>query len=1218
MDVIRFSMTRPVTVTVGVLLVLLYGLAGLTYIPVQLTPTVDRPVITVRTAWTGRSPQEIVDEITRPQEEELKNVAGLSTLRSQSRQGESEITLEFDVGTDISRALQEVSDALRQVGDYPEDVAEPRVRAADGAAENAIAWMMLELKPEARQSHPGFDISTLLTRVDEEIRPLLERTPGVAEVNVFGGRRQQVQVMLDPIRLAQRGLSHAEVIAALRAENQDTSAGTFDEGKWELRVRVVGQFTGLSQIENTVIAYRGGLPVFVKDVGSARLGEEKATGFVRALGSPAIGMNVIRQSGANVVRVMEELRSRLDGVRQGILPGLHPTAGPDLRIRVVYDETVYIDSAVGLVTGNLWQAVGLVTLVLLMFLRSAWAVGILAVAIPVSVVSTFLVILAAGRTLNIISLAGLAFSTGMVVDNSIVVLENIARRRGLGDAPLEAIYRGTREVWGAVVASTLTTVCVFLPILTIREEAGQLFFDLSLAMAAAVAASLVVSLTVVPSYAALIFRGPRAGGAAGPQEMAGGGVVGVGVGRSRLRTLWEDLFGLVRLGDAAAGAVAGAVRWVITGWRLWAVAPALIVVMTLGSVVASRQLAPPLDYLPAGNRNLVFGGLLIPPGQSIEQRRQIARRIEDHVRPYIEASERGGGVEGLEPIPSGGGGGAAFDPVPVNHLFVGSFGGGIFIGAGSGDPGRVKPVGALVTDAMNRVPDAFGGARQASLFGRSVGGGNSVNIEVSGPDLERLTAAARGMMELAFEAFGRQNVRPDPTNFNLRQPEVRVALRDEGRRLGLRTEPVGTAVRSLFDGAFAGEYVLDGRAIDVVVRPEVEQLETRERLADVPIATPTGRVVPLGSVVEITEVLTPQEIVRIEELPAVTLRVSPPAGVTIQEVIETARSRVIGPARQSGLIDRTMRVRLEGSARQLDTVRADLFGDPERAAGLGGWLGALGPVGAGLLGVGVVVAAWCVVRGAARRRSGGLGEGLWGAAGAVGGALLLGVVVWGVGERPELLLARAVWVVVVTYLLMCALFESFVYPLVIMLSVPFAVVGGLLGLAAVHAWTMATPTIDPQQLDMLTMIGFVILVGTVVNNAILIVEQALNFMDPGKAGAAYAGEAGMEPAEAIALSVRSRMRPIFMTTLTTVVGGVPLVISPGAGSEMYRGLGAVVCAGMLCSTVFTLGLVPMMFAVTLRMRRGLVESLRPALRRGSALQRAAPLGAAEGLAAGSA
>lgn len=1187
MDLIRFSMVRPVTVTVGVLLVLLYGLAGLTYIPIQLTPTVDRPVITVRTAWTGRSPQEVVDEITRPQEEELKNVAGLSTLRSQSRQGESEITLEFDVGTDIGRALQEVSDALRQVGDYPEDVAEPRVRAADGAAENAIAWMMLELRPEARQSHPGFDISTLLTRVDEEIRPLLERTPGVAEVNVFGGRRQQVQVMLDPVRLAQRGLSHAEVIAALRAENQDTSAGTFDEGKWELRVRVVGQFTGLSQIENTVIAYRGGLPVFVKDVGTARLGEEKATGFVRALGSPAIGMNVIRQSGANVVRVMEELRERLEDVRRGILPGLHPTAGPDLRVRVVYDETVYIDSAVGLVTGNLWQAVGLVTLVLLMFLRSARAVGILAVAIPVSVVSTFLVILAAGRTLNIVSLAGLAFSTGMVVDNSIVVLENIARRRGLGDAALEAIYRGTREVWGAVVASTLTTVCVFLPILTIREEAGQLFFDLSLAMAAAVAASLVVSLTVVPSYAALLFRGSRAGAVAGAAAGAAASAE-AGGGRSRLRTLWEDLFGLVRLGDMIAGSVAGGVRWVITGWRLWGVAPALIVAMTAGSVAGSRALAPPLDYLPAGNRNLVFGGLLIPPGQSIEQRRQIARRIEDRVRPYIEASERGGGVAGLEAIP--GGGGVTYEPVPVNHLFVGSFGGGIFIGAGSGDPSRVKPVGALVTDAMNSVPDAFGGARQASLFGRSVGGGNTVNIEVSGPDLERLTAAAQGLMGSAFEVFGRQNVRPDPTNFNLRQPEVRVALRDEGRRLGLRTEPVGTAVRALFDGAFAGEYVLDGRAIDVVVRPEVEQLETRERLADVPIATPTGRVVPLGSVVEIAEVLTPQEIVRIEELPAVTLRISPPAGKTIQEVMELAQERVIGPARESGLVDRTMRVRLEGSARQLDTVRADLFGDPARAAGLGGWLGALGLVGAGVAGLGVVVAGWCVWRGVSGRGSGGLGDGVWGAAGAVCGAVLVGAVLWGVGERPELLLARAVWVVVVTYLLMCALFESFVYPLVIMLSVPFAVVGGLAGLAAVHAWTKATPTIDPQQLDMLTMIGFVILVGTVVNNAILIVEQALNFMDPSKAGAAYAGERGMAPAEAVALSVRSRMRPIFMTTLTTVVGGVPLVISPGAGSEMYRGLGAVVCAGMLCSTVFTLGLVPMLFAVTQRMKSGLAAA----------------------------
>ncbi len=1176
MDIIRWAINKPVSVSVGVLLVVLFGLIGLTAIPIQLTPTVDRPIITVTTAWPGRSPQEVVDEVTRKQEEQLKNVSNLKTMRSISRQGGNEVTLEFYIGSNINRALQEVSDSLRQVEDYPEEVDEPAIKAAEGAAENAIAWIIIDLDPAVKAQYPDFDISTIYTAMDREVKPYLERVDGVAEVNIYGGREMEIQVKLDQTRLALRSLTHAQVIDAIQRENRDVSAGTIAEGKRDIRVRVLGRFTDTAQVLDTVVAYRDGKPVYVRDIGEVDLGHQKARGFVRSLGEPCLAMNVIRQSNANVMTVMEDVRGRLEEVRAEILPRLHPVVGPHLRMRQVYDETTYIDSAVELVLGNLWKGGLLAIIVLVVFLRSARATGVIAMAIPISVIGTFLVILAAGRTLNVISLAGLAFATGMVVDNAIVVLENIVRRRALGDPPALAVYRGAREVWGAILASTLTTVCVFIPILTIREEAGQLFFDLSLAMAVAVVNSLVVAITVVPAACNILF-GTRRVGTVDRSEK----------GSEKKPSRFSQLFGIVPLFARFAAAVAGFVHWLITGWRSWTLRPVAIIVLAAGSIFGAYYLAPPLDYLPPGNRNLVFGGLLIPPGLSVEQQREIAQSIESKIKPYVEADlDDPASLEKLPPIRRFDKPNDPFDPMPVDNFFIGAFQGGMFVGGTSQDPQVVIPVGSLFTNAMTSIPDSFGGAQQSSIFGRGVGGGNTIDLEISGPDIRRVTAAAQMMLGIAGGKYGWGSVRPDPANFNLTQPETRVRVNDLGRELGLRTADVGVAVRGLFDGAFAGEYILDGRNIDIMVLPEGGRLETLDRLTQIPVATPAGPVVPLSSVVEIVPARAEQEIQRIEELPAVTLRIQPPQDSRLEDVMAQIREEIIGPATQAGLIDRTMRIRLEGTAAKLDEVKASLFGAAPTGDS-GPITTVLNVVSAVIAAAGIAVAAFCLVR-SGRRRSGSF---VYGAIGALLMALIVGGALFSIGQAPQLLTARFIWALLVTYLLMCALFESFLYPLVIMFSVPLAVVGGFLALKIVHDWTVRMETIAPQQLDVLTMIGFVILIGTVVNNAILVVEQTLNFMVPGKAGEAFEGDEALPPMLAIKESVRTRLRPIFMTALTTLGGGLPLVLAPGAGSEMYRGLGAVVCGGLLVSTIFTLLLVPLTLSLVFDMKRGLQGAL---------------------------
>mgnify|MGYP003109708900 CR=1 FL=1 len=1170
MDIVRFAINKPVTVTVGVILIVMFGLIGLTAIPIQLTPTVDRPIITVETVWQGRSPQEIVDEIVKEQEEELKNVGNLKRMTSTSSQGTATIQLEFYIGSSIPRARQEVSDALRQVSEYPEQIEEPKISVADGSSENAIAWIITDLDPDFIDQFPGFDITHLYDALDKEVKPELERIDGVAEVNIYGGREREARVYVDNFELAQRGLNHVELVNALRGENKNVSAGTIAESKRDYRIRLIGQYETPEQILETVVAYRDGQPVYVKDVATVELGHQKRRGFVRSFGHPSIAMNVIRQSGSNVVDIMADVRERLDVIRSEILPNIAPEgyseAGKHLRMRQVYDETTYIDSSIGLVTTNLFIGGAIAGVVLMIFLRSFVSTGIVAIAIPVSVIGTFLVLLALGRTLNVVSLAGLAFAVGMVVDNAIVVLENIHRRIQQGDAPKVAAYRGGREVWGAILASTLTTAAVFIPVLTIQEEAGQLFRDIALAIVASVVLSLVISITVIPTAAARWLK---------PGKKAADGSIRV--------SPIDAFFGRFIRGFADW------IYWCMGGWRGWTVRPLIILALTVASLQGARMLAPPLDYLPAGNKNLVFGGLLIPPGLSVEYREELAARIEKVVKPYldVDASDPAQ-VATLDPIARMGFGPEGppppFEPVGMGNFFIGAFGSSMFVGGTSADDQVVIPVGQLLTNAIQPIPDTYGGARQTSIFGTGPGGGsgNSVDIEISGPDLDRVIAAAGMMYGLAGEKYGFSEVSPDPGNFNLQQQEYQVQLNDRARELGVRNEDVGTVIRALFDGAFAGDYKLPDRNIDINVLPQGGRLSFKEKLAEIPVATPAGPVVPLDSIVEILPALAPQDIKRIEELPAVTLKITPPQGVAVEQMERDLEESVIGPARQAGMIDRTMRINMEGTAAKLNDVQAALFGGADTEGELAFVSKTLFVLTALVMLGGVGVAVFAGTRALKRKR----GLEAWGVIGALLIAVAIGVPLVAFGIAPGMIMARMVWALIVTYLLMAALFESFVYPFVIMISVPLAVVGGFAGLAIVHRWSLADPTKSPQQLDVLTMLGFVILIGVVVNNAILLVHQAINFMQ-GMGESADDPVDPMEPLQAIRESVKTRIRPIFMSVLTSVGGMLPLVLFPGSGSEMYRGLGSVVVGGLIVSTVFTLVLVPLLFSITIQAVEGL-------------------------------
>ena len=1113
MNLLSLFIRQPVTVTVGVILTILAGIIAFARIPIQLTPNVEDTIITVSTFWEGASPEEIEQEIIDKQEERLIGIPSLREITSSSTQSSGSIRLEFAVGTHKSDAMREVNLKLSEVSDYPENVDEPVISASDRQSRDYIAWLMINSTDES------FDVRTLRDFVMDRIEPQLERVPGVSEINVVGGREREVQIQIDPELLAQYRITSGEFVSRIRSANRNISAGALADGKLDIRLRTIGQFESLETIRNTIIANPDAGPVLVRDVADVVMTYKEATGFVRSKGETVIAINAQREIGSNVIEVMEGLRAEVVKLNRpgGLLDVKSQQLGLDgkLVLRNVFDQTKYINDALTLVQNNIWIGGGLAMFVLVLFLRSIRSVGIITLAIPISVIGAVVVMVFLGRSINVISLAGMAFAVGMVVDNAIVVLENIFRHLEMGKPAPQAAYDGVREVWGAVLASTLTTIAVFIPILLIEEEAGQLFRDIALAICAAVFLSLIVSVSVIPTAAARILKTRGEGGNNKNWEEAM-------AARHPLISWIIFPIGLLAAIDRFARAGPGYLsRFIYWSCGSTIARLAVVIFLTSVSIVGSLSLMPPADYLPTGNRNLVFGMLVPPPGYNIRQNNVIADRIEETIRPFWEAGDLKGdpvayqaAVSQLPKVPlvdfMGKVEGDPVLPPTIDNYFFVSFGSFMFQGAVSDDPKRVVDLVPLLQHAARSevTPGVFSFTRQMALFRLGGSSGSAVKVEFVGPDLDEIAAAAT-IAKNELRRRGYHDVQSNPGNFDIPGPELHI-IPDLMRlsELGMTTTDLGLAVQASGDGAIIGEYREGGQSIDlkVISKYSVDQ-STTTGLADLPIATPTGHLVPLDSVASIQRVTRPQQISRVGRQRAVTLEVTAKEK-PLEDVISDVDA-ILASMREQGQLPPSIETRYSGTASKLRSVQNALLGD-------GSFVGTLGS------------------------------------------SLFLSLIV--------------------VYLLMCVLFQSFLQPLVIMFSVPLATLGGFGALYIVFLWSEADRYLPSQKLDVLTMLGFILLIGVVVNNAILIVHQALNFM---RGGGDIAGgfEGEMTPRRAIAESVRTRVRPIFMSMLTSVGGMLPLVLAPGAGSELYRGLGSVVVGGLLVSTIFTLLLVPMLLSL---------------------------------------
>jgi HAE1 family hydrophobic/amphiphilic exporter-1 len=1092
MNLIAASVANPVKAAVGVLLVTLFGTLALVTMPVQLTPEVQVPTITVESRWLGASPQEVEQELVQPLEEQLRSVEGLVKMSSESSDSTGLVTMEFAVGTDMSQSLVKVNTRVQQVRNWPIDADRPVIKTA-GADDRPVAWLILgQAAPatatleRAQAEHPALaaeigrvasarsadlalyrlrklvtahpelaalapppvDVESLKRLAENEIETRLERVDGVSGADLVGGRADELQVIVDPQQLAARTLTIEDLRAALANQNQDTSGGDVWEGKRRYVVRTLGQFRSLEQVEGVIITRRDGKPVYVRDVATVQLGTKKPQGVVRRFGSKNIAVKITRETGANVLDLMRQLRAVVADIDRGLQPR-------GLALSVVYDETTYIDSAIGLVRDNIVVGGVLTIITLLIFLRNVRSTLIVAVAIPVSVVGTFLLLASFGRTLNVISLAGMAFAVGMLVDNAVVVLESIFTRWTAGeDAPTAAV-KGAGEVWGAVLASTLTTVAVFLPVLFVREEAGQLFGDIALAISAAVLLSLAVSVLVVPVAAAWLLGSSRP-----PTDRAADPAA--------------------RLGAAFTGAVVGLDRFLLASLPRKLVASTAIV---MAATVATWLLLPKVEYLPEGNRNLVFGILLPPPGYNLDELLRMGDVIEERLLPYWDVDP--GTPEA-----------AALDAPILGDMFFVARGRSVFIGLRALEPLQASRLVPLVRKISSDLPGTFTVVKQSSLFERGIGGGRSIDIEITGPDLAKLVQLGGRVMGLLAEATpGSQNL-PKPS-LDLSSPEVQLIPRlEQAADMRLDARQLGYMVDCLVDGGYATDYFLGSDRIDLVIKGDERFVQRTQDLRSLPVVTPGGQLVPLEAVAEVLQFSSgPEQILHRERERAITVQVSPPERMPLEEAQDRIQAMVIDPLVASNALEGGYQITLGGTADQLRATWKSL------------WFN-------------LVIAA------------------------------------------------------LITYLLMAALFESWFYPAVIIAAVPLGTIGGLLGLAALNA--IGGPFGIFQPLDVLTMLGFVILIGTVVNNPILIVDRALQLVR----------FEGAEPTDAILEAVQSRIRPIFMTTFTTVLGLLPLVIFPGAGSELYRGLGSVLLGGLLVSTFVTLVLVPLLLGLCLRKPRG--------------------------------
>lgn len=1015
MSLTKTCISNPVPVLAMVLAAMLIGIMSLYYLPVQLIPQIHKPTITITTTWRAAAPDEVVSNLIEPQEDVLRGLPGMTLMESSATQGKAVVALRFATNIDSQTAMLEVINRLNQVSHSPADADEPMITQGDSHIFNPLAFLSLRRLPgndNAIEQYQDF--------VEDVAQPFLEKVDGVSEVSVFGNLlRREIQVTFDPKKAASLELEIPDIIDKLITKN-DVSAGFKDVGRRQYTLRFVSSYE-LDALEHMILDWRNGQPVFLRDIADIDMTTEDRTGVFSLDGHRAVAFAVSAGPAENAIEVNQRLQAAISELNAGVLKKA------SLELVQVYDQTVYINHAIHNVVGSLATGILLAVGMLWLFLRKAWATSLVAMSIPLSILVSFIALLAADRTLNIISLAGLAFAIGIVLDPAIVVLEGIIRNLEDGKKVESAAYHASSQVAGALLVSTITTVIIFLPVTFLDGVAGQLFKDLAVAISVAVVVSLLIAMTVLPTAANRFSRRHSS--------------------ERSVEHWWRYVPDKIMA---------------MTNTRLkqllWVVA------LTVASVTGSVLMFPALDYLPKGNQNLFSSFIIPPPGLSIASaEEEILNVIDERLRPHI-LNER-------QPA--------------IDHVWVGVNDGFGFMGGSAKQGDQIEAlVGVINRDILTGFPDTIAFTQQAHLF-QHLDGENTIDLNIQANDDKLILAAAQRAFTEVHNILPGANVQPLPS-LEYAEPQLRMVPQE--RRMvesGWSRDQLANVAQALGTGYFVGEYFDGQKRVNTYLR--VAHWNSPEELSDTPLYSESTGVIPFGELVSISRTAGPNEIRRVDGLRTITLRVRPAVDMSLHRAITLLEQR-LSPTLSTILGDKGY-VTYRGTAENFSVVVNDMLNSF--------WLA-----------------------------------------------------------------------IVILFLMMAALFRSFSASLLVLFTIPLALVGSFACLKLTNVFVF-------QALDVLTMIGFVVMLGLTVNNAILLVHQTK-----------LAEKQGLCRIDAVRQAIDYRVRPILMTTLTSVFGMLPLLLAPSAGAELYRGIAAVIIGGMFVSMVLTMIFLPSLLQLmTLRSNR---------------------------------
>lgn len=1026
-------------VAVIVSIICILGIVGALKIPVQMIPDLEVRTISVQTGWAGATPQDVEKDILIEQERYLRSLPNLKRMTSIASMGQATIELEFPFGVEVNDAMINVNNALSQVSSYPENVDQPRLVSSSFSSN---AFMHFSLKPN--KGNPlDLDMDLIRDYAEDYIRPRMESVQGVSEIRVGGGAAKQIQIKVNPSRLAQRGISLNTVRNAIRNRNKDASAGDIETQKQRYLIRVIGRFENVAQLENVIIERKNNINIRLKDVAEVVLDHYETRSLSYLDGERTISLSVRRESGSNVIQIKEDMRSVVEKINADLLKH------NGLELLLISDDVEYVQSSLSNVWFNLILGALLATLVMYYFLRSAKVTMIGILGIPMCTIAAFLGLMLFNRTINVISLAGVAFAIGMTVDNTIVVLESIMQAKKRGLERFDAAITGVKDVWPAVLASTATTILVFAPILFVQQEAGQLYSDIAIAISGAIIASMLVAIFVVPVAIANFDKNKS-----DTQK-----------NHLQLSTKWIKFVSFfIKTKSRAISTVAS---------------------FSVAILMLAYVLMPATEYLPEGEEPKAFSIMIAPPSYNLSEMQRIGLELRDYFDLHIN-SVNNDFDNGKTDMP------------PLSYYSMSVSAGRIWMLSRPSDPSNIQAMMDAVTAKFKSYENMRAFSSRGSIISSNDGGTRAVAVDISGPNLIELYQAAQAVYDQAEVVFDNPQINSNPSSLSLNQPLIEVKPRwDRLAELGLTNSELGYAISAFSDGAYVDEFILEDSKVDVFIFSSAGNKQSLEQLSSSSIMTPAGQVMPLSALADMKENYSSDSLRRVDGKRTVSVYIIPPKNIALENAEEMVRTQLITNLLQNGKIAQGINLTISGAADQLEETKASLS-------------------------------------------------------------------------------SNFIISIVLSYLLLVAIFTHWRYPLFILATIPLGMAGGLLGLVSVNGVNSLLAQMGlasfHQPLDMITMLGFLILLGTVVNNPILIVDQTLKNMS----------KAGSNVIDAVKAAVEKRLMPILMSTATTVFGLAPLVLIPGDGTELYRGVGIIVLCGIIFSTVLTLSFLPALLVSILK------------------------------------